>query len=194
MRIFEAVKNAVNMISTAEHYGISINRRGLTNCIFHNDRHPSMKLYKDHYHCFACGAHGDVIAFTAQLFGLSPYEAAKKIASEFGIEYDNTGRDSTSKVLPLPKNKRNTADEMITLLSEYIAVLEEDKIKYASAAPDEELHPLYTESIQRLPQYQYYLDILIHGSDEERNEFLQNERRLFNELRTKLRQPRMAIR
>ena len=45
-------------------------------CPFHKDRHPSMKADKI-YHCFACGVGGDAIDFTARLFGLSQYEAAK---------------------------------------------------------------------------------------------------------------------
>ena len=70
MSIFEDVKNSTNLLSVAEHYGLDV-RRGFTNCIFHDDKNPSMKLYKDHYHCFGCGAHGDVISFAAQLFGVS---------------------------------------------------------------------------------------------------------------------------
>lgn len=35
-------------------------------CPFHTDKTPSLVLYKDHtYHCFGCGAHGDVLDFVA---------------------------------------------------------------------------------------------------------------------------------
>ena len=35
-------------------------------CPFHADKTPSLVLYKDHtYHCFGCGAHGDVLDFVA---------------------------------------------------------------------------------------------------------------------------------
>lgn len=77
--IFREVKSRVNMAEAARLYGVNIRRGGLINCIFHNDRHPSMKLYGDHYHCFACGAHGDVIAFTAQLYGLSPIDPRESL-------------------------------------------------------------------------------------------------------------------
>jgi DNA primase len=30
-------------------------------CPFHPDKNPSFAVYDDHYHCFACGAHGDAI-------------------------------------------------------------------------------------------------------------------------------------
>jgi DNA primase len=51
----------------------------MTRCLFHDDRHPSLKLNPDFYYCFGCGAKGDVIDLVARLFNLSPYEAARKI-------------------------------------------------------------------------------------------------------------------
>ena len=187
MSIFETVKASADMMSVAEYYGVAI-RHEFTNCIFHNDKHPSMKLYKDHYHCFSCGAHGDVIRFTAQLFGLSQYEAAKRLSIDFGIAIDYKSIDNTSKVLSIPKNH-----SYVTILSEYISVLKNNKIKYAPENPDEELHPLYIESLQQLPQYQYYLDILTKSNNEEQKKFIEQERRFFNELRTKVRQSSMAV-
>ena len=62
MTIFEAVKSMVTPRMAAEHYGMTISRSGMVCCPFHDDRHPSMKLYEDHYHCFGCQANGDVIA------------------------------------------------------------------------------------------------------------------------------------
>ena len=83
MSVFDDVKQ-LDLISVAEKYGISA-RNSMINCLFHDDRTPSMKLYHDHFYCFGCGEHGDVIAFTAKLFGLSPLEAAQKLQSDFGI-------------------------------------------------------------------------------------------------------------
>lgn len=180
------------MITAAKHYGIPVNHGGMTNCIFHNDRHPSMKLYKDHFHCFACGAHGDVTAFTAQLFGLSQYDAAKKLAVDFGITYDRTDGRGALKAFSPPK-VINKYDETIKLLSDYIATLEARKARYAPASPDEELHPLYAECLRELPQYQYFLDILLNGSNAERDEFIKNERRCIYELRAKIRNADMAV-
>lgn len=38
------------------------------------------------YHCFACGVGGDAIDFTARLFGISQYEAAKKLIEDFRLD------------------------------------------------------------------------------------------------------------
>ena len=79
MNLFETVKNSVTVKQAAEYYGCKVNRGDMICCPFHDDRHPSMKLNRDYFYCFGCGATGDVIDFVARLFGLSSYEAAKKI-------------------------------------------------------------------------------------------------------------------
>lgn len=54
-------------------------------CPFHEDHHPSLKL-DQRYYCFGCHATGDVIDFTARLFGISQKSAALKLARDFGID------------------------------------------------------------------------------------------------------------
>ena len=52
MRIFEIVKENVNLREAAELYGIDVNRYGKALCPFHNDRHPSLYVADDHYYCW----------------------------------------------------------------------------------------------------------------------------------------------
>ena len=85
MNLFDTVKAAVTPHMAAERYGLPIQQGSMVCCPFHADRTPSMKLNEDYFYCFGCGAHGDVIALTAQLFDLPPAEAAKKLAADFGI-------------------------------------------------------------------------------------------------------------
>ncbi len=56
-------------------------------CPFHSEKTPSFTVSdeKGFYHCFGCGAHGDVIGFVAQTEGLSFKESVEKLASECGI-------------------------------------------------------------------------------------------------------------
>ena len=86
MNIFETVKAAVTLRQAADHYGLKTNRSGMVCCPFHDDRHPSMKLNEDYFYCFGCGATGDVVDFTARLLGLSAYEAAQRLATDFGLD------------------------------------------------------------------------------------------------------------
>ncbi len=86
--VFEAVKQSVSTREAAEFYGIKVSRTGMACCPFHDDKNPSMKV-DQRFHCFGCGADGDVIDFTAKLFNLSPKEAAEKLAQDFGLIYDS---------------------------------------------------------------------------------------------------------
>ena len=108
MTLFEQVKECVTARQAAEHYGIKVKRNGMACCPFHKDRHPSMKADKI-YHCFACGVGGDAIDFTARLFGISQYEAAKKLIEDFGLDI---------KVEDRNKYKR-THQSRNTLISKY---------------------------------------------------------------------------
>ena len=88
LNVFEAVKQSVTTRQAAEHYGIRVGRNGMACCPFHNDKTPSMKLDR-RYHCFGCGADGDVIDFTAALYGLRKKEVAVQLAQDFGISHED---------------------------------------------------------------------------------------------------------
>ncbi|MFQ5971222.1 MAG: DNA primase [Alphaproteobacteria bacterium] len=56
-------------------------------CPFHSEKTPSFTISDDKgfYHCFGCGAHGDVISFVAALEGLDFREAVARLAGEAGL-------------------------------------------------------------------------------------------------------------
>ncbi|WP_126172882.1 DNA primase [Altericroceibacterium xinjiangense] len=57
-------------------------------CPFHNENTPSFTVsdQKGFYHCFGCGAHGDVIRWMTDQRGLSFMDAVKELAGEAGLE------------------------------------------------------------------------------------------------------------
>ena len=57
-------------------------------CPFHNEKSPSFTVndVKGFYHCFGCGAHGDVIRWMTDQRGLSFMDAVKELAAEAGLE------------------------------------------------------------------------------------------------------------
>lgn len=60
----EELKQKYNMRDILNRYSISVNRSGFARCPFHKgDREPSMKVYEKDFHCFGCGAHGDIFSF-----------------------------------------------------------------------------------------------------------------------------------
>ena len=56
-------------------------------CPFHNERTPSFTVDRDKglYHCFGCGAGGDVIHFVRQVDRLDFPEAVEALAGRFGV-------------------------------------------------------------------------------------------------------------
>ena len=78
--VFEAVKAAIPLPEAAKRYGLDASGTGMICCPFHEDHTPSMKLYEDHFYCFGCGRHGDLVDLLSELFCIPPYEAACKLA------------------------------------------------------------------------------------------------------------------
>jgi DNA primase len=56
-------------------------------CPFHNEKSPSFSVVEDKgfYHCFGCGAHGDVISFKVQHDGLAFPDALAALEADSGL-------------------------------------------------------------------------------------------------------------
>lgn len=80
IRPSEIIRQKISLVRKGNEYS------GL--CPFHLEKTPSFTINdaKGFYHCFGCGAHGDVIKFVSETSGFSYKEAAIKIAQENGIE------------------------------------------------------------------------------------------------------------
>ena len=173
MNLFQNVKYGVSCREAAERYGIEIDRYGKALCPFHNDRHPSLYVADDHYYCFACGTHGDVIDFAANFFDLPLYEAAQRLAADFGIDTD---RLPTKKILEKRRQKTEAQQLMenerlcFSVLSDYARVLRDWKVRYAPQSPDKPVHARFAEACCNLDQTEYYLEILCVGDSHERAE------------------------
>lgn len=84
--IYDRIKQAVPLQQAMRMYGIDPGRNGNTHCPFHGeDKHPSLNIRNNFYYCHTCGAHGDVIGFVSQLFGIRPSAAAMKLDNDFGL-------------------------------------------------------------------------------------------------------------
>ena len=169
MTIYETIKVAISVKQAAEHYGLKVNRNGMACCPFHNDRHPSMKLNEDYFFCFGCGVKGDVIDFVAMSFDLSSYEAAQKLASDFGLD----PKPPTSAAMLKPKRpyiRQFREDEMLCfrVLMDYLHLLEDWKVRYAPKTPDDDLDDRFVEACQMIDYIEYLADILTVGDLEER--------------------------
>ena len=178
MRIFEIVKENVNLREAAELYGIDVNRYGKALCPFHNDRNPSLYVADDHYYCFACGEHGDVIDFVGKLFQLSPYDAARKLMADFHLSPDKPPSAAAlhaKRIRTEAQQLRENERLCFSILSDYAHVLRDWKVRYAPQSPAEAPDERFVEACHKLDEVEYYLDILTSGNSYERSEVIHQQ-------------------
>ena len=178
MDLFTQIKMAVSVKEAAEYYGLEVNRGSMVCCPFHADRTPSMKLNEEYFYCFGCGASGDVIDLAARLFGLSGYDAAKKLAADFGIVEQ---KPSVLRKLKRSKSQAELESRSFRVLGDYLQILQDWKTHCAPQSPEDAIDPRYAEACHMLERIENMLDILAFGTPQERGEVvadLQKDERL----------------
>ena len=176
-QILQAIKARIRMRDVCNCYGIEIGRGSFAVCPFHNEKTPSLKVYEWDFHCFGCGAHGDVIAFVRQLFALSFQETLRKINADFSLGcYDECSFDelrcSHYQHLALQSKAERERAEKQRVDNEYWAAFDEwkrldDNRHLYRPQPGGALHPLFVESLQWLDYQKHILDCL----DEQRRRY-----------------------
>lgn len=74
-------------------------------CPFHSERSPSFMVYPDHFHCFGCGAGGDVITFTMRIENLDYRAAIELLAQRAGIPIPEDADFSQTKKAVLTRER-----------------------------------------------------------------------------------------
>ncbi|MGN0630467.1 MAG: CHC2 zinc finger domain-containing protein [Ruminococcus sp.] len=162
MTIFEEVKELVDVPTAARHYGVEVHHSNMALCPFHRDRNPSCKLYDDHYYCFGCQAHGDIINLVQKIFGLSPIEAVKQINNDFGLGLDVDKPPDMEAVsrryreIVERKAVQANIERMYDILLRYYTLLDRYKIRYAPKSPDDEINERYVYAVHHI-EYAWYL-------------------------------------
>ena len=172
--LFETVKQSITIREAAERYGIEVKRGGMVCCPFHDDKNPSMKLNKEYFYCFGCGATGDVIDMASRLYNLSPKEAAEKLAQDFGLIYDSQAPPRRNYVRQKTETQQFREDRQrcYRILSDYYYLLKKWENAYSPHTPEEEPHPLFVEAIQKKTYVEYLLDLFLYESEEEQKAWI----------------------
>ena len=172
--LFETVKQSITIREAAERYGIEVKRGGMVCCPFHDDKNPSMKLNKEYFYCFGCGATGDVIDLASRLYNLSPKEAAEKLAQDFGLIYDSQAPPRRNYVRQKTETQQFREDRQrcYRILSDYYYLLKKWENAYSPHTPEEEPHPLFVEAIQKKTYVEYLLDLFLYESEEEQKAWI----------------------
>lgn len=193
MNIFQEMKERVTVRQVAERYGLKVSRNRMACCPFHNDKYPSMKIDRNYY-CFACGAKGDAVNYVAILFGLSQFEAAKKINEDFALGIPIGKQEVRKKREPEVRKKEKVptkeermqfvqkkidkwARDAANVLLRYLRWMEFWNEFYKPESMEAEWHPLFAEALPNESKVSYLVDMLMFGTDEEILDFFGMEGR-----------------
>lgn len=85
-------------------------------CPFHNEKTPSFTVNeaKGFYHCFGCGAHGDIIKFEMDANGLTFIEAVEKLAHKVGMQLPKLNPESKEQA-----EKRASAYDIMEMAAKF---------------------------------------------------------------------------
>ena len=93
----DTIKQANDLAEVVREQGIALKRRGRTYfglCPFHAEQTASFAVSRAAglFHCFGCGAGGDVIRFVERAQQVSFPEAVRRLARRAGLPIDEDGR------------------------------------------------------------------------------------------------------
>lgn len=85
-------------------------------CPFHNEKTPSFTINeaKGFYHCFGCGAHGDIVRFEMEANGLPFMDAVEKLAHKAGVPMPKFSKENS-----LENQKRQSLFEIMELATTF---------------------------------------------------------------------------
>lgn len=85
-------------------------------CPFHNEKTPSFTVNeaKGFYHCFGCGAHGDIIKFEMEANNLPFMDALEKLSHKAGIPLPKFSREHSAE-----QEKRQSLFEIMELAAAF---------------------------------------------------------------------------
>lgn len=166
--LFEAIKATVSLRAAAKRYGLEVNPAGMLQCPFHDDHTPSMKLYDDHFYCFGCNQHGDVISLTAAVLGITPQEAVQKLADDFAVSAE-------AQILPLLKAKAASKDKSLLyhcrhVLATYYRLLKQWYTQYAPISLESVPGNRFAGACKMLDTVNALTNELFFGSQEEQKQ------------------------
>ncbi len=132
-----------------------------------------MKLDR-RYHCFGCGADGDVIDFAAALYGLGKKEAAVQLAQDFGLSYEDWKPPGEGKKAQAPAEipggtVSGSKEPLLPYSCRLSSLASGHGERIMPRTPREEaFHPRFVEALQKQDQVEYLLDVLLFGETEEK--------------------------
>ena len=127
----DEIKQQISMVDVVRRYGLQPDRSGFIRCPFHTgDRTASMKLYKDNFYCYGCGATGDIFKFVMLIDGVSFRDAFVSLGGHYDhAETKNEARHRKRDLLIAEQKRRKRERELeekrieLKDISDYLCLL-----------------------------------------------------------------------
>lgn len=157
MNRIQEVKQRVDIIKVAQYLGINLNRANKCNCLWHKEKTASLSFSqsKQIFHCFGCGEGGDSITLMSKVLNINAYESAKQLNQIFGLGVD-FGHVVTKYELNRYKQIQEAKERFEIWHNKTLQML------------CDYLHSLNRiEKLQKQEQLEYYIDLLIYGTEDD---------------------------
>ena len=162
----QTIKQVITVPRMLDFYGFDTGPKKRIACPIHNGTNQNFG-YKDHYwHCFVCGAGGDVIKFVQAYFRLTFQEAIRKLNDDFrlglpiGTAPTLRQRREAEKIQKEAEAKRKIHDELVEAkeqaLDEY--VLTERLLRNYRPIRIEEVPEMYIYALNHINEAQARLE------------------------------------
>lgn len=171
----DIIKQSITMYDVLDRCGLQLDRHNSMCCPLHREKTPSFKVYKggSRFHCFGCGAGGDVITFVMRYYSLSYGQAIMRLAYDFSIPLAGIRQMSAQERIRAIEERRarkrktegfkreydRLFDAYIDACDEFIR-LEGNLIMYKPKTATEPFNELYCEALHELPYQRYKCDML----------------------------------
>ena len=168
-------KDAIDIVSVigAEIQLHQCGSRFKASCPFHEEKTPSFMVVPDSqkFHCFGCGAHGDVVDFIQMRHGLSFQDALKHLGLRPGAIDDARKRQIDRKKKAFSEYERWERD-----YCNQIGKLIRDSYDALAELTKEDFN-LYGSFLHGLFVWEYHLWLMVHGDKEDKFNLYQELRR-----------------
>jgi len=149
-------------------------------CPFHNERTPSFYVSPErkNFHCFGCGAHGDIFTFVEKLENIPFYDALKMLADRAGIALTpNKDSQAESRLISLLKDTTEYFEvnfQKSAEAKEYIGgrgVLDDTRAHFHIGYANNEWRTLFAHLMQKgyQPEEMEQAGVVIKALDEQGN-------------------------
>lgn len=160
------IKRLVSCPDLLARHGIPLNAKGFCCCPIHGEKTASCRIWTNRFHCFGCGAHGDVIDLAAALYDTDFKHAADALCAEYGLCCTDTASYETArqKAAERARERERLEQKQNELNERYFKLLSlfddmQDAIKtLAPASPEEVQHPLFVYALCNIDRVRHDLD------------------------------------